>query len=77
MEKSAILCQLFMDQDLSRYGLVNAVTATSKMSQSYERATELERIGGEILSMPVPRNLLPPATNVIDIEPIQQYQKVA
>ena len=77
LEKSSILGQLFKDRDLSRYGLVNAVTATSKMSQSYERATELERIGGEILSMPVPRNLLPPATNVIDIEPIQQYQKVA
>ena len=77
MEKSAILCQLFMDKDLSRYGLVNAVTATSKMSQSYERATELERIGGEILSLPVPRNLLPPANSVIDIEPTRQFQLVA
>ena len=77
LEKSSILGQLFMDRDLSRYGLVNAVTATSKMSQSYERATELERIGGEILSLPVPRNLLPPAANVIDIKPVRQMQRVA
>ena len=77
LEKSSILGQLFMDKDLSRYGLVNAVTATSKMSQSYERATELERIGGEILSLPVPRNLLPPATNVIDITPNRKIQRIA
>ena len=76
LEKSSILGQLFI-KDLSRYGLVNAVTATSKMSQSYERATELERIGGEILSLPVPRNLLPPATNVIDITPNRKLQRIA
>lgn len=43
-----------MGHDLSRYGMVNAVTAASKLAQSYDRATELERIGGDILASPVP-----------------------
>lgn len=61
-ERGDVLRQLFMSGDNSRYGLLNAVTAASKIAPDYERATELERIGGEILSMPVPRNLLPEAT---------------
>ena len=48
-----------MSGDSSRYGLMNAVTAASKICADYERATELERIGGEILAMPIPPNLLP------------------
>ena len=58
-ERGDVLRQLFMSGDSSRYGLVNAVTAASKIASDYERATELERIGGEILSMPVPRNQIP------------------
>ena len=46
--------------DNSRYGLINAVTAASKIAKTYDRATELERIGGEILELPIPRNLLLP-----------------
>ena len=61
-ERGDILRQLFMGGDNSRYGLVNAVTAASKIAKTYERATDLERIGGEILSLPVPRNMLPPPT---------------
>jgi|GEM_PF-6737653 len=41
-----------MGGDNSRYGLINAVTAASKLADSYERATELERIGGELLALP-------------------------
>lgn len=58
-ERGDILRQLFMGGDNSRYGLVNAVTAAGKIAKSYERATDLERIGGEILSLPISRNLLP------------------
>ena len=53
-ERGDILRELFMGHDLSRYGMVNAVTAASKLAQSYDRATELERIGGDILASPVP-----------------------
>lgn len=58
-ERGDVLRQLFMSKDTSRYGLVNAVTAASQLCNDYERATDLERIGGEILAMPVPTTLLP------------------
>ena len=58
-ERGDVLRQLFMGRDCSRYGLINAVTAASQIADSYERATDLERIGGELLAMPVPRSLLP------------------
>lgn len=56
-ERGNILRQLFLGKDLSRYGLVNAVTAASKFCDSYERATDLERMGGELLALPVPRHM--------------------
>ena len=58
-EQGDVLRQLFLGKDNSRYGLMNAVTAASKLCTDYERATELERIGGEILALPTPTNLLP------------------
>ena len=58
-ERGDVLRQLFLSEDNSRYGLMNAVTAASKICTDYERATELERIGGEILAMPIPAPLLP------------------
>lgn len=68
-EQGDILRQLFMGGDCSRYGLMNAVTAASQMSATYERATELERIGGEILAMSVPQQLIAPSNTTIDIVP--------
>ena len=58
-ERGNILRQLFLGKDLSRYGLVNAVTAASKFCDSYERATDLERMGGELLALPIPSNMQP------------------
>ena len=75
-ERGDILRQLFMGADNSRYGLVNAVTAASKIAKTYERATDLERIGGEILSMPVSRNMLPPPT-IAAYQPLPEYQKLS
>jgi hypothetical protein len=57
-ERGDVLRQLFMGRDNSRYGLINAVTAASQIADSYERATDLERIGGELLSLPMPQNEL-------------------
>jgi hypothetical protein len=37
--------------DLSRWGLVNAVTSTSQDAANYDRATELERIGGQVVEL--------------------------
>ena len=58
-ERGDVLRQLFMEKDITRYGLMNAVTAASQLCKDYDRATELERIGGEILALPIPTNLLP------------------
>ena len=75
-ERGNILRQLFMRGDNSRYGLVNAVTAASKIAKTYERATDLERIGGEILALPVPRNILPPPT-IAAYQSVPEYQLTA
>ena len=67
-ERNDIFSLLIRGNDNSRYGLINAVTAASKIAKNYERATELERIGGEILALPSPRKLLPTVPgSLIDI----------
>lgn len=38
--------------DLSRFGLYNAVTASAQGVEDYDRATELERLGGQIIELP-------------------------
>ena len=52
-ENNAVLRNLIEGHDLSRWGMVNAITATAKEdSLSYDRATELEALGGTILTLP-------------------------
>lgn len=53
-EQGSVLRHLIEGGELSSYGLHNAVTRTSQDVPSYDRATELERIGGEIISMSSP-----------------------
>lgn len=48
---SDILQHLIRGGDLTQYGLLNAVTRASQDVPDYDRATELERLGGEILSL--------------------------
>jgi hypothetical protein len=74
-ERGDVLRQLFMSGDNSRYGLVNAVTAASQIASDYERATELERMGGEILSMPVPKLLLPEANSTERMKNVTPMRK--
>lgn len=50
-ERLLITENLFRSGDHTHYGLLNAVTAAGKKVDSYERATYLERVGGDILSM--------------------------
>ena len=38
--------------ELTRYGLAQAITRASQDLEDYERATEFERIGGEIIEIP-------------------------
>jgi hypothetical protein len=51
-ERTGVLKHLIQGGDLTGYGLVNAVTRTSQDVESYDRATELERLGGEIITLP-------------------------
>lgn len=48
-ERGGVLLHLAKGEDLSAWGLSNAVTRHSQDVESYQRATELERIGGELL----------------------------
>lgn len=50
-EGSGILQHLIKGGDLTQYGLVNAVTRFSQDVKDYDRATELERSGGDILGL--------------------------
>jgi hypothetical protein len=51
-EKTSILKALIEGADLSRMGLANAITRASQDVAGYDRATDLERLGGQILEMP-------------------------
>jgi hypothetical protein len=50
-KQNSILSHLIAGGDLSQYGLVNAVTRTANDEESYESATDLERIGGKVLEL--------------------------
>lgn len=51
-ESAGVLQHLIEGRDLTLYGLSNAITRHSQDVESYDRATELESIGYNVLSMP-------------------------
>jgi hypothetical protein len=51
-ERSSVLRHLITGGDLSRYGLMNAITRTAEDLPSYDRATEFETLGGRLLDLP-------------------------
>jgi len=52
-EGKSMLKHLIEGSDLSRFGIFNAVTRMSQDDEiSYDRATELEKIGGMVIEMP-------------------------
>lgn len=50
-EKPSILRHLIEGGELSRFGLYNAVTRAAQDVESYDRATELERIGAQVIEL--------------------------
>ncbi len=50
-ERKSVLDHLIRGGDLSQYGLHNAVTRTAEDLADYDRATEFERIGGQIIEL--------------------------
>ena len=51
-EGAGVLAHLIRGGDLSQWGLCSAVTRFSQDVGSYDRATELERIGGKLVELP-------------------------
>jgi hypothetical protein len=51
-EGKSVLKQLASGGDLSRFGLYNAITAASQTVEDYDRATDLERIGAQVIELP-------------------------
>jgi Domain of unknown function (DUF932) len=51
-EQKQALEHLLIDEDLTAYGLMNAVTRTAQDVKSYDRATELESLGSKVLALP-------------------------
>lgn len=52
-EGADIMAHLIEGGDLSQYGLMNAVTRYSQDVDDYDRASELEQLGGKVLELPV------------------------
>lgn len=50
-ERKSVLDHLIKGGDLSRFGLHNAVTRTAEDLVDYDRATEFERMGGQIIEL--------------------------
>jgi len=50
-EQNSVLESLIRGGDMSRYGMLNAITAASQGVESYDRATELEAEGGKLLNL--------------------------
>jgi hypothetical protein len=51
-EREAILTNLVADGDMSQWGMLNAVTAAAKASESFDRQAEMEALGWEIAQLP-------------------------
>lgn len=51
-ETSDVFRHLIEGGDLSRWGLINAVTRTAEDAESFDRATEIETAGGILLDLP-------------------------
>lgn len=51
-ERSSVLTHLIKGGDITKYGVLNAVTRASQGLVDYDRCSELERMGGTILGTP-------------------------
>lgn len=51
-ERKGVLSALIRDGNLSRYGVHSAITRFSADVADYDRATELERVGGRVIELP-------------------------
>ena len=52
LEREGVLKALIRDGDYTKYGAMNAVTNIANTTKSYDRATELETLGDNVLRIP-------------------------
>lgn len=50
-EQESVLASLARGGDFSRWGMVNAITDAAKNADTFDRQEELERVGGELLTV--------------------------
>lgn len=50
-ERGSVLTHLIKGGDLTQYGLMNAITRASQDIVDYDRATEFERLGGQVIEL--------------------------
>jgi hypothetical protein len=50
-ERTSVLTHLIRGGDLTQWGLANAVTRTAQDVEGYDRATELEGLGGAVIQL--------------------------
>mgnify|MGYP003627986229 FL=1 len=51
-ENQSCLVNLIQDGDFSRWGVCNAVTKIANTTEDYDRASELENLGGKVIDLP-------------------------
>ena len=51
-ERAGVLNYLIQGGDLTKFGLSNAITRFSQDVESYDRASALELLGGEVITLP-------------------------
>lgn len=51
-ERNAVMQNLIRGGDVTQWGLLNAVTAIANTHANYDRATEIESLGGKIAALP-------------------------
>jgi hypothetical protein len=52
VERASILQHLIKGGDLTAYGVFNALTRTAEDAPQYDRASQLEKAGGDLLELP-------------------------
>jgi hypothetical protein len=52
-QRENILMAFGAEPDQDKYGIANAVTLAAQREESWERSVELERVGGNIISLPI------------------------
>lgn len=50
-EQSSVLQHLLREGDLTKWGFANAITRTAQDVESYDRSTELESLGGQVIEL--------------------------